>query len=96
MIVDSSGVYFSASNLSGNGFNRLNNNLLLQWGYSGARHTTFPVTFGTCLQVYTQYAGTEENTYNRDNEPININASGFDIYETSSATLPYRWFAIGV
>jgi len=90
------GIFFGGNSLNTNGYNRLNNNLILQWGYSGSRHTTFPVTFGTVLQVYAQYVGTAENTYNRDSAPINITNSGFDIYESNTAALPYRWWSVGI
>jgi len=91
--------FFGNYNKSGNGYNRLNNGFIIQWGtatgLSGYGYTTvtFPVTFSTCFTVVqTEY-------FNSDNAASGIR--GVSWFNNAQARLGYEnygctWIAIGV
>lgn len=77
-----------------NGYTKLPNGLIMQWGYVPASTAvTFPIAFTTaCLSVNVQIVLSGSTFDGGHVNPTNITTSGFTRIHQSQ---PARWFAIG-
>ena len=90
--------YYSTS---ANGYSRLTNGVVIQWGYCGANNggstrATFPITFSSVFAICdTQYAGADIGVYDSNCYILSKDTSGFT-FRTDNSNAKIHWIAIGV
>jgi len=92
------GIFFGGNSLNTNGYNRLNNNLILQWGTVqasslGYTTVTFPITFNTLFSVVksSAYKGSDSS-----GEERYISWQNNAQFRTGYDTGGFNWIAIGI
>ena len=93
------GIFFGGNSLNTNGYNRLNNNLILQWGrvaFSGkSTYITFPITFSSVFTVLTGVSNNSTDQYG-DNNARDISNSGFTGWKYQEDAHTLFWLAVGI
>ena len=88
------------ANLSGNGYQKLPNGLIIQWGVGKSQHdngytNTFPITFpNACFSVTANHVGTSGNTNVTCNSATTSNFISYTEYGTTTNITIY-YIAIG-
>jgi hypothetical protein len=81
-----------------NGWSRLPNGTVLQWGvtgsYTGATSISFPISFpSACISIHTQIIA--DYDINEVFTVYNVSASSFAAANSNPGSAPIYWFAIG-
>jgi len=91
--------FFGNYNKSGNGYNRLNNGFIIQWGrvaFSGkSTYITFPITFSSVFTVLTGVSNNSTDQYG-DNNARDISNSGFTGWKYQEDAHTLFWLAVGI
>lgn len=93
-------LYDNGSSLSTNGYQKLSNGLIIQWGYISSSYNnsgkliTFPTAFSTACRNVTGQMITSGN-WDEGWSVYSVSTSKFYLRNSNGSTVPFYWFAIG-
>lgn len=86
----------TAISKSGNGYVKLGNGIIIQWGNSSTPNTvTFPTAFTSTPQVVISTSHSEKKDDARVSSTYNVTKTSFKSHRYGSEVFPFRWIAIG-
>lgn len=94
--VSNSIVTTTAISKRGNGYVKLGNGIIIQWGNSSTPNTvTFPTAFTSTPQVVISTSHSAKKDDIRVSSTYNVTKTSFQSYRYGSEVFPFRWIAIG-